>query len=155
MKCPYCLIPRTKVIDKRNLEDLETIKRRRECLECGKRFTTHERIEFRSFSIIKKDGSRENFDRDKLTKGLLKACEKRPVSRDKIERIASEIEAELRTYDKNEILSTKVGELVMEQLIDLDKVAYIRFASVYRDFTDLNSFAKELKALMKSHINKT
>jgi len=149
MKCPYCFNPKTKVIDKRNTEDLASIRRRRECLECEKRFSTFERIELINFSIIKKDGRRESFNRNKIIKGLLTACEKRPISRDKIEQITNYIESQLKTMDKQEIESSNIGELIMEQLIKLDKIAYIRFASVYREFTDLNSFKKELNSLMK------
>lgn len=149
MKCPYCFHPKTKVIDKRNTEDLASIRRRRECLECEKRFTTFERIELLNISIIKKDGRRESFNREKIIKGLLTACEKRPISRDKIEQITNYIESQLKTLDKQEVEASRIGEIIMEKLLDLDKIAYIRFASVYREFADLNSFKKELNILMK------
>ncbi len=149
MKCPYCLHFKTKVLDKRDMPDIDTIRRRRECLKCGKRFTTYERIEMTGFSVVKKDGSRESFDRDKLAMGLLKACEKRPIPREHIEKLVNEIEAELRHYEEREVASEVVGKLAMDGLKALDKVAYIRFASVYRDFTDLHSFEKELKSLKK------
>jgi transcriptional repressor NrdR len=149
MKCPYCFHPKTKVIDKRNTEDLASIRRRRECLECEKRFTTFERIELLNISIIKKDGRRESFNRNKIIKGLLTACEKRPISRDSIEKITNYIESQLKSLDKHEIKSNRIGELIMEKLISLDKIAYIRFASVYREFEDLKSFKKELNNLMK------
>jgi transcriptional repressor NrdR len=145
MKCPYCRHTKIRVVDKRNLDELDTIRRRRECLGCGKRFTTYERIELINFSVVKKDGQRETFNRDKLTSGLLKACEKRPISREQIEKVVSGIEAELWNYEEREVPSNAIGKLVMDRLRDLDKVAYIRFASVYREFTDLSSFEKELK----------
>ena len=148
MKCPYCLNVKTKVVDKRNTDELGSIRRRRECLACGKRFTTYERIELVGFSIIKKDGRRESFNRGKLRAGLLKACEKRPIPREEIEKLINGIEVELRNYEESEVSSSVIGKLVMDRLKDLDKVAYIRFASVYREFTDLKSFEKELKTLI-------
>ena len=147
MKCPYCLSIKTKVVDKRDIDELDSIRRRRECVKCGKRFTTYERIELVGFSIIKKDGRRESFNRDKLRIGLLKACEKRPIPREEIEKLINRIEAELRNYEESEVSSSVIGKLVMDRLKSLDKVAYIRFASVYREFTDLESFEKELKTL--------
>ena len=150
MKCPFCRHPKTRVVDKRNLEDLDTIRRRRECLSCGRRFSTYERIEWTGVSVIKKDGRRESFDRDKLLAGLLKACEKRPIPREEIEKRVSGIEAELYNYGSREVPARVIGELVMDRLKELDKVAYIRFASVYREFTDLKSFEKELKILKKN-----
>lgn len=149
MKCPYCRHPKTKVVDKRNLEELGTIRRRRECLSCRKRFSTYERIELTGFSVIKKDGRREGFDRGKLLAGLLKACEKRPVPRAEIEKIVNRVEAELWNYEGREVPASVIGELVMGWLRQTDKVAYIRFASVYREFADLNSFERELKTLKK------
>jgi len=149
MKCPFCRHTKTRVVDKRNLENLDTIRRRRECLECGRRFSTYERIEWTGVSVIKKDGSRESFSRDKLLAGLIKACEKRPISREKIEECVSVIEAELYNYGSREVPVQAIGELVMDKLKALDKVAYIRFASVYREFTDLKSFEKELRTLKK------
>ena len=149
MRCPYCHNPETSVLDSRDSEDLSTIRRRRECLSCQKRFTTYERIENIDLVVIKKDGRRENFDRNKLLNGILKACEKRPIGRELTENIVDKIELELRNLDSTEIPSQKIGELVMRKLRALDKVAYIRFASVYRQFTDIESFEKELKSLLK------
>ena len=150
MKCPYCINGKSKVVDKRDISEMDSIRRRRECLKCGKRFTTYERIELTGLSVIKKDGKRESFSRDKLLSGVLKACEKRPIPRERVEKLVSEVEAELRNHDDKEIPSTEIGKLVMGKLRDLDKVAYIRFASVYREFTDLSSFEKELTKLRKS-----
>jgi len=150
MKCPFCRHPKTRVVDKRNLEELDTIRRRRECLECGRRFSTYERIELTGVSVSKKDGRRESFDRDKLLAGLLKACEKRPIPRKEVEKLVSAIEAELYNYGNREVPVQVIGELVMDRLKALDKVAYIRFASVYREFTDLKSFEKELRTLKKN-----
>jgi len=150
MKCPFCRHPKTRVVDKRNLEELDTIRRRRECLACARRFSTYERIEWTGVSVIKKDGRRESFDRDKLLAGLLKACEKRPIPRKEVEKLVSAIEAELYNYGNREVPAQVIGELVMDRLKELDKVAYIRFASVYREFTDLKSFEKELRTLKKT-----
>lgn len=155
MHCPYCRNEKTKVVDKRDIPELNTIRRRRECLGCGKRFTTYERIESVKLTVIKKDKGRESFDRDKLLTGVLKACEKRPIPRGKLEELVNDIEAELRNYKKREVPSNIIGKLVMEKLRDLDKVAYIRFASVYREFTDLGSFERELKKLRQSIESKT
>ena len=149
MKCPYCGHKETKVLDKRETEDLSVTRRRRECLKCKKRFTTYEEIEDFELVIVKKDSKRERFDRHKLLTGILKACEKRPVSMEKIEDIVKEIEAELREKGENEIPSKKLGQMVMRKLKALDKVAYIRFASVYREFEDLESFREELGKLQK------
>ncbi len=148
MKCPYCSNFDTAVMDSRDSEDLSSIRRRRECLKCGKRFTTYERIEMIDLAILKKDGRRENFDRVKLINGLKKATEKRPVSVEQVEDTADAIERELRRRDTIEIPSTVVGEIVMRKLKALDKVAYIRFASVYRSFEDVESFEKEIKNLL-------
>ena len=147
MKCPYCLEDKSKVVDKRDTPEEETIRRRRECLSCKKRYTTYERIELTGITVKKKDGRRESFDRNKLLGGLLRACEKRPISRDIIEKLVSEVEAEVRHLEGSEVESSEIGKLAMEKLMGLDKVAYIRFASVYREFTDLESFDKELKKL--------
>lgn len=149
MKCPYCSHFDTAVLDSRDNEDLVTIRRRRECLKCEKRFTTYERIEMIDLVIIKKDGSRQNFDRAKLLNGLRKATEKRPVSTDDIERSVDAIERELRRKDNTDIPSKTLGEIVMRKLKVLDKVAYIRFASVYRSFEDVESFKEEIKNLTK------
>ncbi len=147
MKCIFCSNKETKVVDSRDSENLT--RRRRECLKCEKRFTTYERAESPNLYVIKKDGSREQFDREKLKKGILKACEKRPVSLEKIENIINKIEARLRSLDKNEIQSKFLGEEVMKQLRAIDKVAYIRFASVYREFRDVGDFKKEIQNLAK------
>lgn len=149
MKCPYCLAGETKVVDKRESADQNSTRRRRECLKCSKRFTTHERVETLELIIVKKDGRREQFNRLKLMSGVAKACEKRPIPQEKVERIVDDVETELRKKNSTEISSTKVGEIVMRKLKSLDKVAYIRFASVYRSFTDLESFEQELKKLIK------
>ncbi|MEE8590424.1 MAG: transcriptional regulator NrdR, partial [Spirochaetia bacterium] len=142
MRCPFCRNPKTRVVDKRNLEERDTIRRRRECLSCKRRFSTYERIEWTGVSVIKKDGRRESFDRNKLRAGVLKACEKRPIPSEEIEKRISGIEAELYNYGSREVPARVIGELVMDRLKALDKVAYIRFASVYREFTDLKSFEK-------------
>jgi len=149
MKCPFCSQLETKVVDKRETEEELVTRRRRECLKCEKRFTTYERVEMSNIIIIKKDGKREQFDRDKLKRGLFKSCEKREVTNDQIENVVTEIEAELRTKEKTEIPSKDIGELVMKKLKKLDKVAYIRFASVYREFEDIESFEKELSNLLR------
>jgi transcriptional repressor NrdR len=149
MRCPYCHHADTKVLDSREVEDSDAIRRRRECLKCEKRFTTYERADLVDLVVIKKDGRRERFDRNKLKTGLMKACEKRPVSLSAINRLVEDIERALRNEDSHEIRSTRIGELVMKQLRKLDKVAYIRFASVYREFTDLESFEKELHKLLE------
>lgn len=143
MKCPFCFKEETKVVDSRETPDLSETRRRRECLNCEKRFTTYERIEGVDIFLIKKDGSRENFSREKLKAGIVRACEKRPVSLDKIESAIDDIEIKLRKYD-GEVPTKDVGALVMKKLKSLDKVAYIRFASVYRDFKDVSDFEKEL-----------
>jgi len=149
MICPFCSSTETKVNDKRESENLFATRRRRECLKCKKRFTTYERIETQEITIVKKDGRRELYNRQKLTAGVLKACEKRPIERAQIENIVDEIDIEIRNLPTTEIPSKKIGELVMSKLRQLDKVAYIRFASVYREFTDLKSFEKELILLRK------
>ena len=148
MECPYCHHIETKVTDSRDT-GAYSIRRRRECLDCGKRFTTYESIEMTPIYVIKKDGRREKFDRNKIKNGIMKALEKRPVSHEKIEEIINEIEEEIRKEGKEEIESNKIGEYVMEKLKEVDHVAYIRFASVYRSFTDVSSFEKEIKNLTK------
>ena len=148
MKCPYCS-DKTRVTDKRSFGLGEVIRRRRECLKCKKRFTTHEKIIQHDLYIIKKDKSREKFSREKLEKGIEKAFEKRPVSKEKIERMINEIEEQLRKKGKKEIPSSVVGEIIMRKIKKLDNVAYIRFASVYRNFQDVKDFRKELKELKK------
>lgn len=149
MKCPYCFHDETKVVDKRETEDLDVTRRRRECLKCEKRFTTYERVEGLDLIIIKKDGRRENFDREKLKKGIIKACEKRPVSYEQIDDFMDKLESELRKLKSKEIPSNIIGEKVIQGLKKLDKIAYIRFASVYRSFADVTDFQKELKELIK------
>lgn len=150
MHCPFCEENNSKVIDSRSSEDGFVIRRRRQCLNCGKRFTTYERVEECPILVVKKDGSRQQFDRKKILNGLLKACEKRPVSLETIERLSSEIENEIRERNSSEISSIYIGELVMEKLKDLDHVAYVRFASVYRQFTDVEGFIQAIENL-KGH----
>ena len=147
MICPFCSNERTRVVDKREIGSGTVNRRRRECLECGKRFTTYERMEALDLYIIKKDGRREPYDRQKLRMGMLKACEKRPISQETINRIVDKIENELRRLKSVEVKSKIVGEKVMRELKKLDKVAYIRFASVYREFADVTDFQKELRGL--------
>lgn len=145
MKCPYCSDKNSRVTDKR--ESLEGIRRRRECLKCKKRFTTYEKTEDKDFFVIKKDGSREKFNREKLEGGIYKAFEKRPISKERIEKAVDEIEEQLRRKGKKEIKSSIIGEMVMKKISKLDNVAYIRFASVYRNFQDIADFKKEIKEL--------
>lgn len=147
MKCPYCSNSETQVIDSRDSEDLSLIRRRRECYHCQKRFTTYEKAEMASLLVIKKDGSRQAFDRQKLENGMLKASEKRPVSMEIIRKAVTDIECELRNRDSIEIESKVIGNLVMKKLKAIDKVAYIRFASVYREFEDVESFEKVVQTL--------
>jgi len=149
MRCPFCYHTDTKVVDKRESPDETSTRRRRECLKCGKRFTTYERPELTTLYVIKKNGNREIFNRQKLMAGLYKACEKRPVASEEIEEMANKIETELRRRDHNEVNSSIIGEKVMNYLKKKDKVAYIRFASVYRDFADLDSFKEELQKLAR------
>ncbi|MCC0648138.1 MULTISPECIES: transcriptional regulator NrdR [Clostridioides] len=147
MQCPYCNYKESKVIDSRHT-DLKSIRRRRECELCKKRFTTYEKIETTPLMVIKKDNSREYFDREKIKYGLLKACEKRPVSVEDIESIVVHIENEINKCFIEEIETKKIGEMVMDKLKDLDEVAYVRFASVYRQFKDINTFVNELKSIL-------
>ena len=149
MKCPYCNYEETQVIDTRETENLEATRRRRECLKCSKRFTTYERIEEADIIVVKKDGRRERFVRQKLLNGILKACEKRPISLEKIEKLVDDIESDLRKRDSVEVESKAIGEIVIKKLKSLDKIAYIRFASVYREFEDLERFGEELEKLQK------
>ena len=148
MKCPFCDNPDTKVVDSRHTEEGTAIRRRRECDKCGKRFTTYEKVEEMLLMVVKKDGSREAFDRNKIINGIIKACEKRPVSRADIEAVADEIERGLNNMMEKEVESSFIGELIMEQLQKLDEVAYVRFASVYRQFTDANTFIAEIEKLL-------
>ncbi|MCL1913831.1 MAG: transcriptional regulator NrdR [Eubacteriaceae bacterium] len=148
MKCAKCGCSESKVIDSRPSEDFTVIRRRRECLECKLRFTTYERIELSPVLVVKKDGTREAYDRDKIIRGILKSCEKRPVSMSQIEAIVSEIETELMSTHQSEIASKDIGEAVMAKLRTVDEVAYVRFASVYRQFKDLNTFLEELTRML-------
>ena len=150
MKCPFCENPDTKVIDSRQTDDGHAIRRRRECENCKKRFTTYEKVEEMILMVIKKDGSREAFDRNKIYSGIVKACEKRPVPVAKIEEVVDEIERGLNNMMEKEVESAFIGELIMEKLRDLDEVAYVRFASVYRQFTDINTFVSEIEKLLTS-----
>lgn len=145
MKCIYCGNEESRVLDSRNSEDTNSIRRRRECLNCGRRFTTYERIEMTPILVIKSDGSRQSFDSGKLKGGIIKACEKRPVSMSQIEGIVSEIEKRIQNKLSQEVRSSEIGEMVMDALKDLDEVAYVRFASVYRHFKDVDSFKKLLE----------
>lgn len=150
MKCPFCSFEESKVIDSRPTDEGQRIRRRRECLSCGKRFTTYEIIESLPTIVIKKDKSRETFNRDKLMTGLLRACEKRPVSIDTLDNMIDEIETTLQNSLDREVSSEKIGQLVMEKLKKIDEVAYVRFASVYRQFKDINTFMRELNKLLSS-----
>ncbi|MBE6650896.1 MAG: transcriptional repressor NrdR [Ruminococcaceae bacterium] len=150
MKCPACGFAESKVLDSRPTDEGGAIRRRRECLSCQKRFTTYERLEVMPIIVVKKDKSREAFDRSKILNGMIRACEKRPVSIAVIERAVSDIEATLNNSLQTEVSSTKIGELVMEALKGIDEVAYVRFASVYRQFKDINTFMDELKILLKN-----
>ena len=149
MKCPFCNFNESKVIDSRPVEEQNAIKRRRECLSCEKRFSTFERIETAPLIVVKKNGEREQFDRRKLLMGITRACEKRPVPVDLREQVVSEIEAKLLSSLAGEVETSKIGELVMEKLKSIDEVAYVRFASVYRQFKDINTFMEELQKLLK------
>lgn len=148
MKCPYCGYEESKVIDSRPADDGERIRRRRECLGCGKRFTTHEVIETVPIIVVKRDRSREVFDRNKLLSGILRACEKRKVSIEQIEKMVDDIEMKLQNSLDREVTSQYIGELAMEELKKVDEVSYVRFASVYRQFKDINTFLEELNKLM-------
>ena len=150
MKCPFCDHVGDKVVDSRESKEGEVIRRRRECLECGRRFTSYERIDEIPYMVIKKDGTRERFERQKLVAGLLRACEKRPVSVAAVEAVASRVETTLQDRSEKEMSTEEVGTLVMEELKRLDKVAYVRFASVYRHFRDLGEFMTELKDLLNA-----
>ena len=153
MKCPKCGYIESKVIDSRPADDYLSIRRRRECLDCQNRFTTYEKMEALPFVVVKKDGTREQYDRDKIIKGIMKACEKRPVSMEQIEKLAMDIETELFATSQNEISSSDIGEEIMKHLKNTDEVAYVRFASVYRHFKDINTFMEELKLLLKEQKN--
>lgn len=150
MKCPFCAHENTKVIDSRPAEDNNSIRRRRECEECGKRFTTYEKIETIPLIVNKKDKNRETYDRAKIEAGILRSCHKRPVSVDQIEQAVDDIEARVFNLELKEVDSSVIGEIVMERLKNLDAVAYVRFASVYREFKDVNTFMNELKKVLNS-----
>ncbi|MCR4606960.1 MAG: transcriptional regulator NrdR [Oscillospiraceae bacterium] len=154
MKCPFCGYTESKVIDSRPAEEGSTIRRRRECLECRKRFTTYEIIERMPLVVVKRDGSRQGFDKVKLINGMVRACEKRPVPLKKLEQIADEIELELQGNLDREINTVEIGEMVMDRLKDVDEVAYVRFASVYRSFKDINTFMEELTKLLSDKTEK-
>ncbi len=148
MNCPFCAYEESKVIDSRPTDEGQRIRRRRECLQCAKRFTTYEIIESLPIIVIKKDKSRETFNRNKIMNGLLRACEKRPVSIDMLDKMIDDIESVIQNSLDREVTSEKIGELVMEKLKDIDEVAYVRFASVYRQFKDINTFMSELNKLL-------
>ncbi len=154
MKCPYCASLSDKVIDSRESQEGEVIRRRRECTDCTRRFTTYERLEQLPYMVIKKDGRREPFDRNKVLSGLLKACEKRPVSPNKLEELTNEAERFVQESKERERPTTKIGELLMRKLKTLDKVAFVRFASVYKDFKDVSEFMNELKSLTQATARK-
>lgn len=145
MKCPYCYTPESKVIDSRPADNGMSIKRRRECPSCGRKFNTYEKVEDIPLRVIKKDGSRQSFEKSKIMNGVTRACEKRPVTSEQIEKLVNEIEAQVYNKSNKEITTLEIGEMVMEGLKDLDDVAYVRFASVYRQFKDLDSFKKLLE----------
>ena len=149
MRCPYCGNPDTKVMDSRPSEDKTSIKRRRSCEVCGKRFTTYEKVETIPLIVIKKDNNREQYDRAKIERGIVRACYKRPVPAENIQKTVEDIEAEIFQLEEKEIESSRIGEIVMEKLEDLDPVAYVRFASVYREFKDVNTFMEELKKFLQ------
>ena len=149
MKCPYCGYKEDKVVDSRATAEESAVRRRRECLKCGKRFTTYEYIEEVSLMVIKKDGRREPFDRKKVLSGIIKACEKRPISMEKMEDVVIQIERAIQKKSDREVSASRIGELVMERLKALDDVAYVRFASVYRQFKDVGQFMEELKGILQ------
>jgi len=150
MKCPFCGHLGDKVVDSRESKEGEVIRRRRECLDCGRRFTSYERIDEIPYMVVKKDGTRERFERQKLVSGMLKACEKRPVSTAAMERVADKVESALQERPEKEMSTDEVGRMVMDELKRLDKVAYVRFASVYRQFRDIGEFMSELKDLLNA-----
>ena len=152
MKCPFCGYTESKVIDSRPAEESTTIRRRRECLACQKRFTTYEIMERLPLLVVKKDGNRQSFDRNKILNSMIKACEKRSVQIADLEKVADDIEQELQSSLEREVPSEKIGEMVMERLRDLDEVSYVRFASVYRQFKDINTFMEELNKLLQEKL---
>lgn len=151
MKCPFCSYEESKVVDSRSTDDNTTIRRRRECLKCNKRYTTYEKIEDIPVLVIKRDSTRENFNKEKIVNGLIIACQKRPVSRKQIEDIATDVEKTISNKMMTEIQSEYIGEMVMDRLKEVDEVSYVRFASVYRQFKDINTFMEEIKSLMTQH----
>ena len=151
MKCPYCEYDESKVIDSRPTDEGQSIRRRRECMKCNKRFTTYEKIEEIPIIVVKKDGNRQTYDRNKLINGIIKSCEKRPVSISTIEELVDDIEMELSNSLKKEISSGEIGEMIMDRLKNIDEVSYVRFASVYRQFKDINSFMDELNKILKEN----
>ncbi len=153
MRCPFCLHNEDKVIDSRPAEDFSAVRRRRECLKCGSRFTTYEKIEDTQLMVVKKDGSRQLFDRDKITNCIMKACAKRPISVMQAENISAEVEQQLLNSMKREVSSKEIGEMIMARLKELDEVAYVRFASVYKQFKDVDSFMEELKNMIETKDN--
>lgn len=154
MKCPYCKFTDSKVIDSRTTTDGESIRRRRVCQKCGRRFTTYETMESGAFMVIKKDGSRQQFSRDKLMRGIVKACQKREVSRQQMDDMITALEQQLYARMESEIASNDIGEMVLEQLLHVDEVAYVRFASVYREYQDVDSFTADLIRMKKEHMKK-
>lgn len=148
MKCPFCSTENTRVIDSRPAEDNNAIRRRRQCDACGKRYTTYEKVESIPVMVVKKGNIREAYDRDKIEKGILRSCHKRPVSRDDITKLVDEIETIIFNMEEREISSSKIGEIVMDKMKDFDSVAYVRFASVYREFKDVNTFMDEIKKIL-------
>jgi len=154
MRCPFCNHAESKVVDSRATEEGSSIRRRRECLSCGRRFTTYEKVEELPLMVVKKDGRRELYDRSKILNGILKACEKRPISLDAVEKLVDQIEKQINNTMEREISTRQLGEMVMQHLKELDQVAYVRFASVYRQFADINNFVQELEALMRGQAKK-
>lgn len=155
MRCPFCGHIEDKVVDSREAKDGDSIRRRRECLECGRRFTSYERIDQIPYMVVKKDGKREGFDRNKVLAGLMRACEKRPISMTQLETIVDEIEKELQDSSDRELATSEVGKIIMRRLKSLDKVAYVRFASVYLEFEDVSAFMTELKDLVRARGTRT
>ncbi len=150
MKCPFCGVQETKVIDSRPADDNSSIRRRRQCEVCGKRFTTYEKVETIPLIVIKKDNNREPYERSKIERGILRSCNKRPISVEQINTLLNDIETEIFKYDEREIPSSRIGEIVMDKLKALDPVAYVRFASVYREFKDVNTFMDEIKKILEA-----
>ncbi len=155
MRCSFCAHKEDKVVDSRSIQDSRAIRRRRECLKCGKRFTTYEYIEEPSTMVIKRDGRRQPFDRQKILQGIIKACEKRPISMDKMEEVLIQVERQIQKRPEREISTSRIGEMVMERLKTLDDVAYVRFASVYRQFKDVEQFMSELKFMLNKEKQKS